>query len=55
MLGTIQFNDQFCPKAVKVNDIHANRILPLELYRIGFQKIIPQVALLFGHLSAQIL
>ena len=55
MLGTIQLYNQLCLIAIKVRIILTNLILSFELDRIGFQKIVPQMALFLGHIFPQIL
>lgn len=53
MLCSIQFNNKPCFMAIKIHDIIVDHFLSQEPYRIGTQKIVPQMSLFLGHISTQ--
>ncbi len=55
MLRTIQFDNQLSLITIKINDIMTHYILPAKLYRICFQKLIPQSIFLTGHISQRLI
>ena len=55
MLGTIQLNNQFCIRNIKICYIVIQYLLPLDCDIQFFQKIIPKMLFFFGHVFAQIL
>jgi len=52
MLRPIQLNNQFRLITVEIHNIAANHPLPIELNRIGFQKVMPQMPFFPRYLSA---
>ena len=52
MLGTVQLNDQFVFRNIEIYDIGTDDLLPVDGNRERFQKIIPKMPLVAGHIFA---
>ena len=50
VLRPVQLNDQLCARTVKIDDITTKNLLPCKSNGIGAKKVIPQAALLLGHI-----
>ena len=53
MLRSIQFNNELGFRNIEVHNIFSNHLLPMHSSRQCFQKIIPQMPFLFGHVFAK--
>ena len=53
MLASVNFNDQLCRRAVKVNDIAADNALLEKFYRVFAQEEIPKFTFVGCHFSSQ--
>lgn len=54
VLRTVQFNDEFCFRAIEISDIFSQHLLSGKTDRVGTQKIIPQVPFFFCHFFSQL-
>ena len=54
MLGPVQFNDEFCFRAIKICDISPQHLLPVKADRVKTKKLIPELSLFLGHLFSQV-
>ena len=54
VLGTIQLNDDFGFCAIEISDVISEHFLPVERNGKCFEKIIPKVPFLFGHVFSQL-
>ena len=52
VLRPVQFNDELCGGAVKINDIGSNHFLAMNGNREVLQKIIPKMPLLLCHVAS---
>ena len=52
MLGAVQFDNQLFLGDIEINDVSANDLLTMDGERECFQKIIPKVPLVSGHIFA---
>ena len=55
MLRAIQLHNNLCAVTIKIRYIMANDLLTIDRNGYLFEEIIPQMALLFGHISPEIL
>ena len=54
VLVAVEFDHQMGLRTVKIHNVIADGALPVELYRITSQKIVPEMLLLTGHVSAKL-
>ena len=54
MLGTVDFYNKLCLAAIKIDYIISNNTLPVELNRVFFKKIIPQMTFFRGHVFSEV-